>query len=89
MEQFSATEVVLLLNKVGNKVFLHRESGYKPYFFQQNNLSSNEWRSYFLNLITFIYLNYLMTLGFAPAMTYTVFQSHRVIANCEAVKQSR
>ena len=32
MEQFSATQVVLLLNKVGNKVFPHRESGYKPYF---------------------------------------------------------
>ena len=28
MEQFSATQVVLLLNKVGNKVFPHRESGY-------------------------------------------------------------
>ena len=30
-----------------------------------------------------IYFNYLMPLGFAPAMTYTVFQTDRVIAHCE------
>ena len=42
MEQFSATQVVLLLNKVGNKVFPHRESGYKPYFSNKTTLSSNE-----------------------------------------------